>query len=273
MTDPEERIVRHYGGTGLYRRIVEALARAGVDEKAVSVDDLKPVDEFHIGGVAATEALLDPLGIEPGMRVLDIGSGIGGPARWMRSRYGAAVTGVDLTPEFVATAKRLTDLVGLDARFVVGSALDLPFEDASFDIASLIHVGMNLPDKPRLFSQVARVLAPQGTFAVYDVMRFGEHPAFPLPWATSSGESFLERPDTYLSAAEAAGFTLTLRRDRGEIARDFFRKMQEAIADGGPPAVGLPILMGSNAGEKVANMIAAVNAGDIQPVEMVFRKG
>src|SRR5690606_33691687 len=110
----------------------------------------KAVDEFHIGGAEATAALLDQLDIGPDTRVLDIGSGIGGPARTIAERTGARVTGVDLTPDFVETARSLTETVGLSADFVVGSALDLPFADAAFDLATLIHVGMNIPDKPRL---------------------------------------------------------------------------------------------------------------------------
>src|SRR5690606_32008034 len=114
-------------------------------------------------------------------------------------RTGARVTGVDLTPDFVETARSLTETVGLSADFVVGSALDLPFADAAFDLATLIHVGMNIPDKPRLFAEAARVLVPGGAFAIYEVMRFGAHPAFPLPWAADASSSFLETPDGYLA--------------------------------------------------------------------------
>lgn len=272
MAGSTDEIVRHYGGADLYDRIVAAFAAAGVSEDALTHENLKPVDEFHIGGVAATEALLDPLGIGPATRILDLGSGLGGPARFMVRRYGARVTGIDLTPDFVETARRLCALVGIEADFTAGSALDLPFADASFDLVTLIHVGMNLPDKPRLFSEAARVLAPEGRFAVYDVMRFGAHPEFPLPWATTPGASFLDTPEAYLAAAGAAGLSLVHRADRGAVARAFFAEMQAKMAKDGPPVVGLPLLMGAEAPVKVANMVAAVNAGHIQPVEMVFGK-
>jgi SAM-dependent methyltransferase len=268
----ERSVAAHYSGAGLHLRIMERLAAAGIAADAVTADHLKAVDEFHIGGAEATADLLDQLAIGPETRVLDVGSGIGGPARTIAARTGARVTGVDLTPDFVETARRLTETVGLEADFVVGSALDLPFPDASFDLATLIHVGMNIPDKPRLFAEVARVLAPGGTFAVYEVMRFGAHPAFPLPWAADASSSFLETPDAYLAAAEAAGFALRARRERGEVARAFFARMQEAMAAGRMPPVGLPLLMGEAAPQKVANMVAAVAAGDIEPVEMIFEK-
>ncbi|MFO1207667.1 MAG: class I SAM-dependent methyltransferase [Amaricoccus sp.] len=273
MTTVEGRVAAHYAGVGLHQRIMERLAEAGIAPERVTAEHLKPVDEFHIGGAEATADLLDQLAIGPDTRVLDVGSGIGGPARTMAARFGAQVTGVDLTPDFVETARRLTETVGLKAAFVVGSALDLPFADASFDLATLLHVGMNIPDKPRLFAEVARVLVPGGTFAVYDVMRFGAHPAFPLPWAVDASSSFLEAPEAYLAAADAAGFALTSRRDRGAVARDFFARMQAQMAGTAPPIVGLPLVLGPDAPAKIGNMMAAVAAGDIQPVEMIFRKG
>ena len=268
----EARVAAHYGSAGLHERIMERLAEAGITPEVVTAEHLKAVDEFHIGGAEATAALLDQLEIGPGTRVLDVGSGIGGPARMIVSRYGAKVTGIDLTPEFVETARRLTAAVGLEAEFVTGSALDLPFAAESFDLATLLHVGMNLRDKPRLFAEVARVLVPGGTFAVYEVMLFGAHPAFPLPWADDAASSFVETPEAHLAAAEAAGFNLVSRRDRGEVAKAFFARMQAQMAGKAPPVVGLPLLLGPMAHAKVANMMAAVEAGGIQPVEMIFHK-
>lgn len=273
MEKPEEKIRAHYGQSGLFERIVHGLAEAGVGPGKLTADDLKSVDEFHIGGVMATKSLLDPLGFDAGTEVLDIGSGIGGPTRFMAQTYGCRVTGIDLTPEYVETARRLTEAVGLTADFIAGSALDLPFGAESFDAATLIHVGMNLPDKPKLFAEVARVLRPGGIFAVYDVMRHGEHPAFPLPWAETEAASFLAAPDDYRAAARAAGLTETHSAGRGDVARAFFAEMQARLAQSGPPPVGLPLLMGETAPQKAANMAAAVGSGDIEPVEMIFRKG
>lgn len=266
---PDDRIVAHYGGSGLYDRIVAATGKA---EAEIVASDIKGVDEFHIGGVEATDRLLDPLGLAPGTRVLDLGSGIGGPARRMAERYGWTVTGIDLTPDFVDTARRLTSLTGLQVEFVQGSALDLPFADASFDLATLIHVGMNLPDKPRLFAEAERVLRPNGLFAVYDVMMLdGRHPEFPVPWADAPAASFLDSPDAYRSAASAAGLELVAEAERTEVAKDFFARLAALVADG-KVRVGLPLIMGADAGTKVQNMIAGIHAGQIAPIEMIFRK-
>jgi len=271
MVGPDDRIVEHYTKGGLFDRIIDGLAAQGKTANTLKPEDLKPVDEFHIGGIEATEDLLGQLGIGKGTQVLDIGSGIGGTARYIVARHGAHVTGLDLTPEFVDIARRLTELVGLDAEFRVGSALEMPFDADQFDLATLIHVGMNLPDKRKLFAEAARVLRPGGTFAVYDVMQIGDdHPAFPLPWSSGPEASFLERPETYLDAALAAGFTLTARRERGSFARDFFAKLSASLAGSAAPPVGLGLLMGGDAPVKVANMVAAVGAGHIAPVEMIF---
>ncbi|UWQ19242.1 class I SAM-dependent methyltransferase [Jannaschia sp. M317] len=273
MADTEHRIAAHYGGGDLYGRILDALAKDGVTRDQITSGHLKPIDEFHIGGLEATEALLADLFIGPATRVLDAGCGIGGAARFIAGRYGAQVTGLDLTPDFVATARSLTALTGQQVTFVEGSALDMPFADDSFDLVTLLHVGMNLPDKPRFFREAARVLAPGGRLAVYDVMRHGAHPDFPLPWAETPDHSFLDTPQTYLDAAQAAVLTLTARADRGEVARAFFARMQAQLADHGPRPLGLPMLMGPTAAEKAANMARAVNAGDIEPIAMTFRPG
>lgn len=272
MAGPNDSIVSHYGQNDLFGKIIAAFEANGKSPDEIAIGDLKPIDEFHIGGFPATLALLDPLGFGAETRVLDVGSGLGGTARHMVQTYGAQVTGVDLTPEFVETARKLSDLVGLDIRFEVGSALDLPFADDSFDAATILHVGMNLPDKTKLFAEVARVLVPGGVFAVYDVMLKGTHPPFPLPWAEEPSFSFLEKPESYLAAGEAAGFTCTHQAGKGEVAKAFFAEMQRRIAESGPPAVGLPLLMGETAPQKAANMAQGVGAGDIEPVEMIFRK-
>ena len=179
----------------------------------------------------------------------------------------------DLTPEFVETASRLTDLCKLDINFHVGSALDIPLDDGSFDLATLIHVGMNLPDKATLFTETARVLRPDGIFAVYDVMSIAEeHPNFPVPWASTKAGSFLEPPENYRAAAERPGFILLAERARVEFALEFFEKLKVDIEKNGPSQVGLNLVMGPDAPMKIKNMFNAIKNGWIAPVEMVFKK-
>lgn len=273
MSGAVDHIERHYAQSDLFEKIIEKLAQSGIEEAQITAQILKPIDEFHIGGIAATKALLDPLGLTADTRLLDIGSGIGGTARFIASEYGIKVVGIDLTPDFVICAEKLSEIVDAKTSFEVGSGTQLPFADASFDAATLIHVGMNIQDKDKLFAEAARVLTDGGVFAVYDVMLFGGQPEFPVPWATTAEDSFLGTPADYQTAAQKAGFTLEIRNDRGAFAKQFFADMQAKIAASGPPPVSLPMLMGDAAPNKMANMIGAVQADHIQPVEMIFRKG
>ncbi|MFD1157073.1 class I SAM-dependent methyltransferase [Roseovarius aestuarii] len=275
MTDTETLVARHYAGATLLDNIRAALKEAGVDPDAPGIEDLKPVDEFHTGGSEATDALLDQLTITADTRVLDIGCGIGGAARHVAARTGAHVRGFDLTPDFVTTATALSDLVGMadQTNFQVGSALDIPEPDDSADLALMFHVGMNIEDKTTLCSEAARVLAPGGTFALFDVMRGSDAPlTYPFPWAEEAAFSFVSPPGDYRTAATAAGFEQVAERDRSDFAKDFFDRVFARIAQaGGPPPVGIHLLMHETGKTKIENYITHLSAGDIAPTEMIFR--
>ena len=271
----EQDVARHYTHGTLESAVVEGLAAMGHASGALRPEDLAGIDEFHMGGHQATADLAGQLDLRPGMRLLDIGSGLGGTARFLARHYGCHVTGVDLTPEYVAVAEVLTGRVGLadQVAFRVGSALELPFEKAAFDAATLLHVGMNIPDKETLCTEAGRVLKPGGVFAVYDVMRVGDGDLeFPVAWADTPATSFVETPDGYRRALTAAGFAITSERNRHDLAVEFFRRIRERIAKSGPPPLGLHILMGPEAPKKVANMIANLEQGRVAPVEMICRR-
>ncbi len=280
MGTVEPGVARHYDISGLEQRILAALADLGVDVANLRTGDLEAVDEFHIGGVAATRELIGQMGLKPGAKLLDIGSGVGGPARYAAESAGADVTGIDLTQSYVDIATSLSKRTGMAdrTRFVQGSALDMPFGNARFDAAVILHVGMNLPDKPKLMSETARVLRPGGVFAVYDVMRLKDGAlTYPLPWATDETMSFVATPDDYRSAATAAGFSVTAERPRGAFAVDFFAamraRMASAQAEGRKPPPGIGLVMGEDARTKIANLIAALEGGILAPVEMLLRLG
>ncbi len=272
MENLERDVATHYSHGSLQAAILAGLKAIGHERDHIEPEDLAAIDEFHIGGKAATEHVASQLDLKPGMSLLDVGSGIGGAARFFARHYDCQVIGIDLTPEYVSVATWLTKLLGLDhkAEFRVGSALNLPFPEGSFDRGTLLHVGMNIPNKERLCREVHRVLKPGGMFAIYDVMRTGEEEIeFPVPWAATPLTSFLQTPEHYRRALEGAGFEIASERNRRDVGLEFFRTMRARVAGSGPPPLGIHILMGHDAPVKAGNMLKNLEAGCISPVEII----
>lgn len=270
-----QEVADHYTHGSLIDAIKTGIAEVGKTPETVTIDDLSAIDEFHIGGRAASIEFLDQLSLSAGTHVLDVGCGLGGPARFTTSRYGSTVTGIDLTAEFVQTGQTLCQWVRLDntIELVEGSALDMPFNNAGFDAAYMMHVGMNIADKENLFAEVARVLKPGSTFGVYDVMQTVEDEiSFPVPWAETPATSALASPEQYKNALQKAGFEITAERNRRDFALAFFAELAaKTQAAGGPPPLGIHLLMGESRVVKVKNMADNIAAGRIAPVEMIAR--
>ena len=263
-----ELITSHYSRGSLEQNILAALRAAGKDIEHLSPEDLSGLDEFHLGGRESTQELAAFMHLSPGMHLLDVGCGVGGPARYFVAS-GCRVTGVDLTAEFVRVAQRLTRLVKLEshATFVEASAFDLPFDSETFDGAYEIHVGMNISDKPGLFREVARVLKPGGRFAIFDILRTGDGAlSFPVPWAQQPETSFVASIGEYRQALEAAGFRIEHQRERKQFAIDFMAKIRALPS---PPVLSVFVLMGEQAPLMMQNVGAAINAGTLVPVEFV----
>ena len=201
-------VADHYTQGGLEQALLAALATAGKDPNRLTVEDLAPMDEFHIGGREATRELASQMDLRTGLEVLDVGCGVGGPARFLAQQYGCTLTGVDLTEEYASVARKFTARTGLErqARFCRASALELPFRAGSFDRVYMIHVGMNIEDKAALFAEVRRVLKSGGLFALYEVVRDGAgEVTFPVPWANTPAISFLAPSSVYREGLMAAG--------------------------------------------------------------------
>lgn len=274
--DYSKKLSDHYHHGNLLSAIQAGLEKQGIQPQNASVENLGPVDEFHIGGRLASVHFLDQLAITGSQTLLDIGCGLGGSARFAAKQYGAQITGIDLTPEYVETGQVLCDWVGLSERIKLhhGSALSLPFTDASFDGAFMMHVGMNIQDKTALFAEAARVLKPGARFGIYDIMKTNnEDLVYPVPWATTSETSWLAEPEEYRQALEASGFHVTREEDRRDFAMDFFKSLKAASeASNGPPPLGLHVLMQQSTAEKIPNMVANLMANRISPVEMIAMK-
>jgi ubiquinone/menaquinone biosynthesis C-methylase UbiE len=274
MHEMHSAVADHYARVGLIEAIRAGLAEIGRSERTVTADDLAPVDEFHIGGRASTEELARSLKLTSSDRVLDIGCGLGGPARFIASRYGCRVTGIDLTQDYIEAANVLCDWLGLSGQVELrqGNALSLPFEGQSFDAAYMIHVGMNIADKRALFAEAARVLRTNAGLVVFDVMRMadGELP-HPLPWATTAMSNAIAAPGEYRFTLQSAGFEITSERNRRAFALEYFERQRAQSAASAAP-LGLQTLMGSRRPDQVRNMLACVQAGLIAPVEIVAKK-
>ena len=263
-----DSVAQHYGNDGIVSRIISALEEAGFDIDNLEPDVFAGADEFHIGGRKGSEYVAKALGLKSGQRLLDIGSGIGGPARFIANTLDVIVEGIDLTPEFVEAAVEITEMVGMTEQvsFQVGSATSIPFDDDTFDASTVLHVGMNIPDKGLLFSEMARVTKPEGSIVVYDVMRTGEDDlVFPMPWSSTAEYSFVDTVDAYVKAAENAGLELLTVDDHAEMALSFFSNPPSD-----PPPVNLGHLMGTGMPEMVANAGNAIKSGTISPVLLRF---
>ncbi|WP_395678639.1 class I SAM-dependent methyltransferase [Inquilinus sp.] len=274
--EAEHQVARHYGRSGIEQAFLDALRAVGKDIDRLQPADLSGADEFHLGGPAATAALAADLGLGSDTHLLDIGCGLGGPARHLAAAQGCRVTGIDLTTEFVEAAEALTRRCGLTGRvsFRQASALAMPFPDGGFDAATLLHVGMNIADKAALFAEVRRVLKPGARFGVYDVMRVGEGDLpWPMPWAAAPETSFVATPETYRRLLQEAGFTVEAEHDRAALALRLAREARERAAARGPSPLGPQLLMGPTAPQRVGNVMAAVERGLIAPVAMVARAG
>ncbi len=280
----EAKVAGHYGQGRLEELILGAVAREGKDPENLTASDLAAVDEFHVGGLEATQELGKQMELRAGMRLLDVGSGIGGPARYFAGEHGCKVTGIDLTEEFVRVAESLTKRTKLDglAEFRQGSALAMPFERGTFDGAYMIHVGMNIADKAGIFREVRRVVKAGGLFMIFDIVSTGDGRTgdgragggtirYPVPWALSEETSFVGTREEYRAALQKAGFEIVQERGRAAFGIEFTERVMVRMAQGGPPGLGLHLLMGEKTPIMIKNILAMMKEGVLEPAELQAR--
>jgi SAM-dependent methyltransferase len=270
----DRKVMAHYTHGDLAGAILAALERSGKDPDDLAPADLAPVDELHVGGRPATVDFAARLAVSPGMQLLNIGCGIGGPARHFAGERGCHVTGIDLTEEFCQVAALLTARTGLAARidYRRASALALPFGAAAFDEAFSIHAAMNISDKAALYAEARRVVKPGGLFGVFDVLKGkGAAPRYPVPWAEDASTSFLVTIEDLRALLETAGFEVLGLRDRTGFGVAFFRERLARLGDGAPPPLGPQIIMGDNYRAKIANTLRNMEEARVAPWEVVCR--
>lgn len=274
MDDPHA-IAGHWATGDVYARVVSALEKAGKPLAGLTVEDLAPVDHFHARGFPATVDLADRLTIHPGDQVLDIGCGIGGPARYIAKRFRCRVSGIDITPAFIDAGRKLTALVGLQDQVTLeqGDAQRLPYADASFDGAYAQHVTMNIPDRRGFFAETARVLKPGAWFALTEHgLGPSGAPHYPLPWSDDGTGAWLVPPAETRALLEEAGFTGIELEDTGEKYLAAYKKVLALSEQGALPPLGVHILLGANAQEKTRNAARNIEEGRTHPVQVICRK-
>ena len=228
----DEMVDRHYGLGGIMDKIHTGLGLAGRDVGSMTVDDLAPIDAFHTRGRESTLEVAGLTSLQASDRVLDVGCGLGGTARHIADQYKCHVSGIDLTHEYIDVARQLTELVGLADRVELrqGSALEIPYDDESFDVAWTEHVQMNIADKGRFYSEIARVLKPGGRLLFHDIFRGpGDPPHYPAPWAEDESISSLATEAEARSAMEQAGFEIDDWITKKQESLEFFKAVSAKI--------------------------------------------
>jgi len=198
-----------YATANLGERIVAALKDAGIPPEKWTPEILGPADQIHGGGLQQTQVHAALVSITSDMHLLDIGCGIGGPARYFATEFGCRVTGIDLTDEYIDAASLLTQKIGLSDRvaFDCGDATALPYDDASFDMAWALNVTMNIEDRAGFYAGVHRVLKPGGRFCISEIGQGpGGEPYYPLTWAADPAYSFLLPPEDMRTLLESSEF-------------------------------------------------------------------
>lgn len=270
-----KHIHSYYSPNDLYNKIIDGLNEIGRDLSRVTLDDLQPVDEFHIRGNVATKELITLSNFTPDMHILDVGCGVGGSTRRLSHETGCSVTGIDLSDEYIDAAERLTQLLNMQeqVKFHAASALELPFDDNTFDGAWSIQMNMNVEDKPGWLTEVYRVLKPGGRAVLYEVCGNINTPVyFPVPWAQDSSMSFLVPPELFRDVITAAGFAIDVWNDKTDLAQKAFAHMEEPMGEPDLPELGVHLLVGNDILTKAYNLRRNLDDKRVSLIEAVVVK-
>lgn len=265
----------YYSPSDLYNKIIDGLNALGKDLSKVTLDDLQPVDEFHIRGDTATKELIKLAKFTPDMHILDVGCGIGGSTRRLSHETGCRVTGIDLSNEYIDTAERLTQLLKMQEQvaFHACSALELPFDDNSFEGVWSLQMNMNVEDKLAWLKETYRVLKPGGRAVLYEVCGSINTPQyFPVPWAQDASMSFLVPPESFRDVISSAGFNIEVWNDKTDLAQVAFANMKEPAGDPDLPELGVHMLVGNDIRKKAYNLHRNLNEERVSLIETVAVK-
>jgi ubiquinone/menaquinone biosynthesis C-methylase UbiE len=275
MNEIDERVNRHYGWSGLMETIEEEIRRNGIDPTQVTIDELAPVDNYHWHRLAGTLALARVAGISASDNVLDVGGGIGGPARQLAQRYGCRVTVLDLVAEYCAVGETLTGWTTLNDRvsFLCGNALEMPFADGSFDVAWTQHASMNIADKAGLYREMARVVRVGGRLALFDVLAGPNQPIhFPVPWASDPSFNFLLTPEETRALIVQSGFREIVWMTGEALEAELDWPDPRAGELSSHPPLNSRLLDGPDSAQMGANVMRNSKEGRLLPALGVFER-
>lgn len=270
-----KHIQDYYTPNDLYNKIINGINEIGKDLSKITIDDLQPVDEFHIRGDAATKELIRLASFTPDMHILDVGCGIGGSTRRLHHETGCRVTGIDLSEEYIDVAERLTALLNMQEKvgFDAASALELPYEDNTFDGAWSIQMNMNVEDKLGWLRELFRVMKPGGRAVLYEVVGNKNTPVYhPVPWAQDASMSFLIPPEPFRKVITDAGFEIEVWNDKTDVARQAFSQMTEPKGEPELPELGVHLLVGRDIRTKAWNLHRNLEEERVSLIETVAVK-
>lgn len=275
--DTQIKVEEHYTVPNLAGIILETLRKVKNNPKNYTKEDFTTFDEFHLQGKKATLELAKKIPLCSGMRILDLGSGIGGPARTLASEFNCTVDGIELVREYYETAKILSELAHLDqiTQFHHGSALEIPFTDQLFDTVWMQHMNMNIKEKEKLFSEANRVLKPGGILALYEICGGKEQNnefIYPVPWASDSSINFLSKTNEFISIITNQGFQRLLIQDVTEQCVAWIRSNTQVFGSHKPNPLGLNLIAGSDFGLKTKNIVRNIQAGNLEIIQAIFEK-
>ncbi len=267
-------IENHYLKERLFEDILDRLKSQNIALDNVKRSDIAGTDEFHVRGAAVSRELANSIHLN-GLKVLDVGCGLGGPCRMLADEYNCQTTGIDLSNEYIRTANKLSELVHLNhsTTFVQGNATELPFADSSFDVVWTQHVQMNIPNKKKFYSEISRVLKREGYFLYYDILKKGNGTVnYPMPWASVAEHSFLctaEEMDHFL---KQFGLMEGQSNNQTQAGIEYFDTLLAKLKESGPPKMGLNVLMGETTKPKLMNLLAHLKNGTLELKSGVYKK-
>jgi ubiquinone/menaquinone biosynthesis C-methylase UbiE len=265
-----------YQTTTLYENILEQIISSGVDKKSITTKHTSAFDEFHVRGREVTKGIFNNIELNDTSQVLDIGCGPGGTCRMIAEKYNCDVTGIDITEEYIRTAKKLSKLTKTDklTSFLTADANKLPFINSSFNLIITQHVQMNIEDKERFYSEISRTIRSGGRFVYYDIFKAinDNNISYPLPWADNREQSFMAHRTAIHNILASYGFIPETFTNQTQDSSKALQKLLTKIADGSFNIEGQKLFMGDDTINKLTNLFNQLNNGTLEMESAVWIK-